>query len=1618
MPKQLHFVPNERVDLEDLTYGTSTFSIDEFKSHVQRLLTGDYHGGFILDGFRVEVTDATNREIRVHNGIALDREGRLITFEDGDNFSHNIDSPKTLTLDNVGNDIYISIEFELLDSDSDTRAIWDPTFENPNIVDSANNQHASPNGRERPLNIPTRRAKSWRVITDNSSFTDTADPGTGALTLRIPLAILPIALGSITGPVLEKPWTTIIETPQANATTLVCANTRLFAEGGTLIIKNKNDGSLAIPAPGYLVYLGNDSNNNTINFTNGGTDLEDVAVGDIVEALEEGIASIPDTFVKAGSQYDCRPMLFSFTDPTAGSFETDSVRRAPRNERYGAGAALLQDNISSKTLTAYPDATNTDFRRMVTEEPERVENDLKQSQDFFRAIGTIIREVKYGETVDISSEVASGPQVFTPNSATAFTLIFDSSNPDWVGDLPAKLIGSTITVDSSVGLGPAVGDTAIVTGITGVEPGGISGANEAVKISVTVSPVIGFGTAPELFMLFSISKGVESNTKYVDNYQTGNLHEVYKARIDKVANTWTSDLQERLRANKMPIVTVGDGIDSFGDYIGDMGLSQALQDIQQLNKGGIIYIKRGSYILSGTHYVTSETILMGEGPDSTKITYLNNAGLILRSFHVTPADPTLTANNIEFRDLSITAATVTPADTVGKEFIFYNHAAGDYFPVKYLKVDNVHFHGGSMRTVLHASPNTVYYDLISIKSGPSSASASQNITITNSTFHSEGGGLYLQDCRNVKIDNCTFKSEDANTTFVGMVQCIALTGDSGMPFADYGSGFPTRVPGEVSISNCIFMGQQTDTQLAPADTPARGWIFTSPDYAGTQLSVTGCQFIGSWQGDPIIPGSPLDKVVAQPGVAIASAAPIVTNINGCTFHSYHQGVICTAGRLLISGCSFHELDTGVYAGRDVNQTLVDWTALGYAYSSEGVPNIHITGCSFTGRSNHTLLSTMTCIGINSNQGGMSSNIAPEIIVSNCQVTDARMFIDAYDLRVYTSAYAGSFSLPLWKHISVTGCNFSGVHHRLIRSLDSSNRANPDFSQRSWGVEKITFSNNSDQTMSNTIAVTTFISRATMSATYVIFNNNSFTGYKTSTNGGRVISFEGGADILDFCGNSFLGCISQVTSQQLTCVYVEVSSSFPKFTINNNKLETSILEHPPGIHNGFHFESMTYIPTADYGTGNLMLPNLEFNNNNINLKRANFVFLARQDDGGDNPFSYMWGEIICTGNNIRNTFESGITTGLLMYGNDETYEIAAGPITANYLGCHGATHILPEGYIGMLDFRHCGFATPAFTEYPSTAIITDNAIKLIGVVPYNNRGGWDGSSELASMGDANRFGDSVVGIRISRWPTMLTISNNITHNSPIVVKWTFFTPRGNSLFGFDAGLIGGYKMSIVGNNIYENTQANALVVSPACGFGWEDLPSPADEVDDHYLQLLFTNNQIFAQDGAIVGQPSSYADYLSARSVIRLWHLNVQESGVALHLDHFGKSTIGGAVPTLSPRGQKFVWSIIGNTLTNTSFRIDGHTDGNDIAELSECGVGGSTAVLRTILIVITGNIKMNPFANNVGIFGCSVAKLGCSWSGDPQMAVVTTNYLNAIPVAWNGNLDGSGGAQSTTYGSG
>ena len=175
---------------------------------------------FVLEGFRVEIdtTALADRRIFVHNGIALDRDGRLITFEDGDNFSNNIDISKEYILTSGIGNHYVMVEFAFDDTDDDTRAVWDPTYENPNIIDSGGASHAAPNGKEFPLNIPTRRALSWRIVVNPppATFDDRADLGVDGHTLRIPIAIIPVDAGgiNITFSYLEKPWTTVIETPK------------------------------------------------------------------------------------------------------------------------------------------------------------------------------------------------------------------------------------------------------------------------------------------------------------------------------------------------------------------------------------------------------------------------------------------------------------------------------------------------------------------------------------------------------------------------------------------------------------------------------------------------------------------------------------------------------------------------------------------------------------------------------------------------------------------------------------------------------------------------------------------------------------------------------------------------------------------------------------------------------------------------------------------------------------------------------------------------------------------------------------------------------------------------------------------------------------------------------------------------------------------------------------------------------------------------------------------------------------------------------------------------------------------------------------------------------------
>ena len=561
MPKELNLVPNQRLDIEDARYGMVTHTADANKAQNHRLWGGDYPGGYILSGFHLEIVNSADREIVVHNGVALDREGRIITFEEGDNFANNADLRKAVTLPaGAGaHNEFIMVEFSLADADTDSRAIWDPTFDNGTIEDTATNTHPAPRGKEFAINIPTRRASSWRVIRGTGPFTDTTDAGTSTRTLRIPIAIIPItAGGAIDAVSTEPPTATVIRQPLEGDTLLLCDDTRHFDDIAKINIVSFDDATTVhVSNKEYSV---NDRTNNTITgMSNSGVEFAGVRVGDKIISQTSSFS-----FLESGSTWDCRPMFFSTTDPISAGLEVvNEVNR--RNNKYYAARALLNHynrNVADFTATLYPDTTNV-FDRTVkwATGGKRTENRIKTLQDWVMAASAIIREMKFGEHTD---RFVDGSLTSTATGGTTTTLV------DTTQYFDTSMVGSSITIDAPA---PAA-DTYTIASVQGLH-------------QITLSPA-----APAAVVAGDVYstevRQVSADSGYVDVKETGNLNEVYRARIDRVAGTWTNDLQERLRANKIPIVTVGDGISTFGDYVGDTGLAQALLDVESKNIGGII----------------------------------------------------------------------------------------------------------------------------------------------------------------------------------------------------------------------------------------------------------------------------------------------------------------------------------------------------------------------------------------------------------------------------------------------------------------------------------------------------------------------------------------------------------------------------------------------------------------------------------------------------------------------------------------------------------------------------------------------------------------------------------------------------------------------------------------------------------------------------------------------------------------------------------------------------------------------------------------------------------------------------------------------------------------------
>jgi hypothetical protein len=184
MPKQVNLSPNLRIDITDLTQQTVGLSVDGQKHLAERTILDNKP--VVLDGFRVQVTDAATKWITVYNGVAFDRDGQIINNEDDFAAKRDI----TFTSNNT---YYVEVIYTQTASDSDSRGFWDPTYSNG----SDPSGDARPKGREVNDNVSTRITPDWQIVSPISTSGFELD--TNPNSLKIPVAKVIVAGGVITG---------------------------------------------------------------------------------------------------------------------------------------------------------------------------------------------------------------------------------------------------------------------------------------------------------------------------------------------------------------------------------------------------------------------------------------------------------------------------------------------------------------------------------------------------------------------------------------------------------------------------------------------------------------------------------------------------------------------------------------------------------------------------------------------------------------------------------------------------------------------------------------------------------------------------------------------------------------------------------------------------------------------------------------------------------------------------------------------------------------------------------------------------------------------------------------------------------------------------------------------------------------------------------------------------------------------------------------------------------------------------------------------------------------------------------------------------------------------------
>lgn len=535
----------------------------------------------------------------------------------------------------------------------------------------------------------------------------------------------------------------------------------------------------------------------------------------------------------------------------------------------------------------------------------------------------------------------------------------------------------------------------------------------------------------------------------------GSLDEVAQARVrlpqyrEPSRQFFNDTLKGRLEADRVYNITIGDGVNSQGDFWGARGFVNAIHYINDTNLAncvGVIHVKEGNYDLS-TIVISDPLIipkgwsLVGDGSNKTFVR-TNDRTIQINCGNLSASDYKTFGQRIQ----GITFCETSVRDeSLLRIWVNTDEAKIDlqnYLVENLLELHDVCFISEDGANSLES------YGMLTISSHPSSTynrNFSRGILIDNCKWFCRGDAgkrwIHLDEednisnIRNVKIRNCNFRCE--SNTLYGIKIFASNTNEN---FNDL-----------ISIENCVFSGMGYQATFPECCCIQLGGYTSNKNYR-SNLHVTGCKFYGALDNSNLNTSG--SNAIARKGFGIGSysnpsssdgKSSFNVRIKSCDFFDVQVGVHAQHGNVEVIGCSFQNCSVGVFPGDISNVgTLTNRVRLfvkscvfngaltDFDQDDSGSPD-YVEEATLTVGVCLARVFPSSLIGFRSEK--MMYTLGGSVDITDCDFNSIGIAIDLSLLATKTTVYTYSDQHSWYQNVSISNSRFRNIAANVVNAIN-------------------------------------------------------------------------------------------------------------------------------------------------------------------------------------------------------------------------------------------------------------------------------------------------------------------------------------------------------------------------------------------------------------------------------------------------------------------------------------------------------------------------------------------------------------------------------------------------------